>query len=135
MIHHPRVDTCSLNTPRDKSVNCRMGHAQNHLPYRTLEPPSPVLLLVAPRLELPSPRLSSYPDDGARLAPKNDESPGLVGAATRSRSQSYAAPAAAGCRFVAEFQNWFARPPATAPVQNPGLQFPQPLEPWLGFLE
>ena len=28
-----------------------MGYSENHLPYRTLEPPRPVLLLIAPRLE------------------------------------------------------------------------------------
>jgi len=56
--------------------------------HRTFDPPNPVLLLIAPRLEGPSPRSSYRAAVGARLFPKND-APGI-------RSQSYATGAGRG---------------------------------------
>ena len=97
--------------------------------HRTLEPPKPVLLLILPKSDGPSPRsLSSKTGRllGPELDPPNQDEEagaGLAGRNIRSASQSYMPGERRNSRSCCRlrFISIAPRPPTAAPVQKPGL--------------
>lgn len=113
------------NASQIEAVQLKGAHNGGTLSHLTFEPPRPVLRLVAPRFDDPSPRSSELDVNAERLVdPHIDDMPPAAGDERniRSCSQSYAAGyARAGSRW-ARFATWFPSQPRAAPVQKPGRQ-------------
>ena len=102
--------------------------------HRTLDPPNPVLLLIRPKFDGPSPRSSGSKPCLRAAPPHQDEPDGddaygavLTGRRIRSASQSYipgtrtySASRCRACRFIKLVPSH----PSAAPVQKPGLHPP-----------